>query len=109
MRQVLFVLAVLGALTSGWIPALAATLSAGQDAGMHATHQKTHEKGHGEHGKAKPAAHPIACSACFAIEAQRLEPRGHVIDISSRMSAAMPRLAGRAPVPLDPPPRFSIA
>lgn len=105
MRQALFILAVLGALVSGWIPAVAATLGAGQDAGMHAMHRMTHEDGHGEHGKAKPAAHPLACSACFAIEAQRLEPRGRTLAISSRMTAAMPRLAGRAPVPLDPLPR----
>lgn len=105
MRQVLFILAILGALFSGWIPAVAATLSAGQSAGMHAMHQMTKEDGGSEHGKSKPAAHPLACSACFAIEAHRPEPRGRTLDISSRLSAAVPRLAGLALIPLDPPPR----
>ena len=105
MRQVLFILAILGAVFSGWVPAVAATLSAGQPAGMHAMHQMTNEDGGSEHGKSKPAAHPLACSACFAIEVQRLEPRDRTLDISSRLSAAVPALAGRALIPLDPPPR----
>lgn len=105
MRQVLFVLAILGAVLSGWVPAAAATMTAAQPAGMHAMHQTAGEDGGGEHGKAKPSAHPLACSACFAIEAARLEPIGRSLDISSRVSAATPQLAGLALPPLDPPPR----
>lgn len=105
MRQILFVLAILGAVFSGWVPAIAATLNAGQPAGMHAMHQMAGEDGGGEHRKSKPAAHPVACSACFAIETQRLEPVSFALAISSRVSAAMPQLAGLALPPLDPPPR----
>lgn len=104
MRQVLFALAVLGAVLSGWVPAIAATLSVAQPSGLHhAMHQTATEED--EHGKSKPAAHPIACSACFAIEAERLEPPNRVLDVSSRVCAAMPRFAGLALSPLDPPPR----
>jgi hypothetical protein len=106
MRQIFLVLAILGAVLSGWVPAIAATLHAGQTAGLHTMHQMAGEEDGSEHGKAKPAAHPVACSACFAIEAQRLEPVSLVLDISSRVSAAMPQLAGLALPPLDPPPRF---
>ncbi|WP_119254418.1 hypothetical protein [Shinella zoogloeoides] len=105
MRQVLFVLAILGAVLSGWVPAVAATMTAAQPAGMHAMHHMAGEDGGGEHGKAKPSAHPLACSACFAIEAARLEPIGRDLDISSPVSAATPQLAGLALPPLDPPPR----
>jgi hypothetical protein len=114
MRQILFVLAVLGAIVSGWVPAIAATLdAAGPFHGMHATAiaaagdvHAAHERDHGQqHEKTKPAAHPVACSACFAIEAARLEPLNRRLDISSPVSAATPQLAGLAPSPLDPPPR----
>lgn len=105
MRQVLFVLAILGAVLSGWVPAVAATMTAAQPAGMHAMHHMAGEDGGGEHGKTKPSAHPVACSACFAIEAARPEPIGRSLDISSRVSAATPQLAGLALPPLDPPPR----
>ncbi len=105
MRQILFVFAILGAVLSGWVPVIAATLNAGQTAGMHAMHQMAGEDGGSEHGKAKPAAHPLACSACFAIEAARLEPMNRTLDISGRVSAATPQLAGLALPPLDPPPR----
>jgi hypothetical protein len=72
---------------------------------MHAMHQTNGENGKSEHGKSKPVAHPVACSACFAIEAARLEPLNRSLDISSRVSAAMPQLAGLALQPLNPPPR----
>lgn len=105
MRQILFVLAILGAVLSGWVPAIAATLHAASPAGMHAMHRTANEDGGGEHGKSKAAAHPIACSACFAIEAGRLEPLNRALDIASRFSAETPQLAGLALSPLDPPPR----
>ncbi len=105
MRQILFVLAILGAVLSGWVPAIAATLHAASPAGMHAMHQTASEDGGSEHGKTKPAAHPVACSACFAIEAVRLEPMNRALDIASRFSAETPPLAGLALSPLDPPPR----
>lgn len=107
MRQVVFVLAILGAVLSGWIPAVAATLAAAQPAGMHAMHRMQEENG-GEHGKAKPAAHPLACSACFAIEAARLEPPDGRATLSSLLPATVAQLAGLTPPPLDPPPRFRI-
>lgn len=105
MRNVLFVLAVLGAVFSGWVPAIAATLNAAEPAGLHALHQMPGEHGGSEHDKSKAAAHPVACSACFAIEAARIEPRSRMLDISSHVSAAMPQLSGLALPPLDPPPR----
>lgn len=105
MRHILLVLAVLGAVLSGWVPAIAATLNAGNAAGMHATHQMQAEDGGSEHKKAKPAAHPVACSACFATEAERLEPMSRPSAISSPVSAAVAQLAGLALPPLDPPPR----
>ena len=101
----LFVLALVGAVLSGWLPAISATMNAGQTTGMHAIHQTDGENGKGEHGKSKPVAHPVACSACFAIEAARLEPLNRSLDISSRVSAATPQLAGLALRPLNPPPR----
>ena len=99
MRQLLFALAVLGAVLSGWVPAMAATLAAAQPAAIHAMH------GEHEHGKTKPAAHPLACSACFAIEAGRLETPDRLSVLVGHVAAAMPRLHGHAPAPLDPPPR----
>lgn len=105
MRQVLFVLAILGAMLSGWVPAVAATLHAAPQAGMHTMHQTAGDDGaHAQH-KGKAAAHPIACSACFAVEAARPAPLYRRLDISSRIPATMPRLAGLFPFPLDPPPR----
>ena len=101
----LFILALLGAVLSGWVPAIAATLDAGRTGGMHAMHQMADEDGGSEHGKSKPAAHPVACSACFAIEAERLEPLSRTFEVSSLVSAAVPQLAGLALPPLDPPPR----
>ena len=105
MRQILFVLAILGAVFSGWVPAIAATLHAGQSTSMHAMHRTAGEDDGSEHGKAKSAAHPLACSACFAIEAERLEPVSRALGVSSRVPAATPQLAGLALPPLDPPPR----
>lgn len=102
MRQVLFALAILCAILSGWLPAMAATLAAAQPAGLHAMHGTT---GQDEHGKAKPAAHPPACSACYAIAAGPLDAPAGLSSIASRLSAAAPRLDGLAPRPLDPPPR----
>ena len=96
----LFVLALVGAVLSGWLPAISAAMNAGQATGMHAMHQTD-----GEDGKSKPVAHPVACSACFAIETARLEPLNRSLDISSRVSATMPQLAGLALRPLNPPPR----
>ena len=104
MRQVLFLFAILGALFSGWLPVMAATLSVGQPAGMHAMHDMT-GKGGGDHGKTKPMVHPVACSACFAIEAERIEPAGRLLVLSERTPALPPALAGLALRPLDPPPR----
>lgn len=105
MRQVLFLFAILGALFSGWLPAMAATLSVGQPAGVHAMHDMTGKDGGGDHGKTKPMAHPVACSACFAIEAERIEPAGRLLVLSERTPAIAPALAGLALRPLDPPPR----
>ena len=105
MRQVLFVLAILGAVLSGWVPAVAAAMTAAQPAGLHAMHAMTGEDGGSEHGKSKQVLHPVACSACFAIEAQRPEPLGRSLDISSRVVATTPPLSGLALRPLDPPPR----
>ena len=104
MRQVLLMLAILGALFSGWLPAMAATLNAAQPAGAHAMHDMAGKNG-GEHGKTKPMAHPVACSACFAIEAERLEPAGRVAVRSERSPAIVSALAGLQLRPLDPPPR----
>ena len=104
MRQILFIFAILGAILSGWVPALAATLHVAQPAGLHAMHQTTGAKG-GEHDTSKPAAHPLACSACFAIEAARMEPPGRMSGLSDRFSAATPHLAGLLHRPLNPPPR----
>lgn len=106
MRQILFVFAILGAVLSGWVPAIAATLSIAQPAGMHAMHQMATEKDDSEHGNtSKSAAHPFACSACFAIEAVGLDPMNQALDVSSVASAAVPQLIGLALPPLDPPPR----
>lgn len=104
MRQVLLTLAILGALLSGWLPAMAATLSVVQPAGVHAMHDMAGKNSVG-HGKTKPMSHPVACSACFAIEAERLEPAGRVLVLSERSAAAPPALVGVEPRPLDPPPR----
>lgn len=106
MRQILLIVAILGAVLSGWVPAVAATLSIAQPAGMHAMHQMAKEKGDGEHGdKSKPAAHPAACSACFAIEVSGLDPVRQALDVSSHTSTAVPQLIGLALPPVDPPPR----
>ena len=101
MRRILFTLAILGAVLSGWMPALAVA----QPAGMHAMHAMADEGSTGEHDKSKSSTHPIACSACFAIVVSRLEPPGHSLDISSRLSEATPQLSGLALRPLNPPPR----
>lgn len=105
MRQVLFVLAILGAMFSGWVPVVAAALNAAPQAGMHAMHRTAENEGANAEHKGKAAAHPVACSACFAIEAARPAPLYRRLDISSRIPAATPRLAGLGPFPLDPPPR----
>ncbi|MCJ8053026.1 hypothetical protein GB928_014285 [Shinella curvata] len=105
MRQVLFLFAILGALFSGWLPAMAATLSVGQPAGVHAMHDMNGKDGGGDHGKTKPMAHPVACSACFAIEAERIEPAGRLLVLSEHTPALPPALAGLALRPLNPPPR----
>ncbi len=94
-------LAVLGAVLSGWVPAMAATQAAARPAGMHALHATAGEDSGGTHGK----SHPIACSACFAIEAERLEAPDRLAAISSPLPAAATPLAGLARRPLDPPPR----
>ena len=108
MRQILFVLALLGAVLAGWIPAMAATMTVAQPAGMHAMHAMTGETGDtsADKGKTKPMAHPVACAACFAIEAERLETPARVSTLSSRLPAVTPQLAGLALRPLNPPPRF---
>lgn len=103
MRQVLFVLAIVGAVLAGWMPAVAATLDAAPQAGMHAMHHAP--GGDDTQGKAKASVHPFACSACFAIEAARVTPPGHSLAVSSRIPSATPQFAGRGPCPLDPPPR----
>jgi hypothetical protein len=105
MRQVLFVLAILGAMISGWVPVVAATLHAAPQAGMHAMPPMAGDDGAAAGHKGKAAAHPVACSACFAIEAERPAPLYRRPDISGRVPAATPRLAGLGPFPLDPPPR----
>ena len=105
MRQILFMLAILGAVFSGWVPAMASTLAAAQPAGMHAMHGMATEDGGSEHGKSKPAAHPVACSACFAIEAERLQTPRRLADVSSPVSAVASPLSGLSLRPLDPPPR----
>jgi hypothetical protein len=108
MRQILFVLALLGAVLAGWIPAMAATMTVAQPASMHAMHAMAGETGGEAEGKgtAKPMAHPVACAACFAIEAERLEAPGRISTLSSRLPAVTPQLAGLALRPLNPPPRF---
>lgn len=105
MRQVLFLFAILGALLSGWLPAMAATLSVGQPASVHAMHDRDGKDGGGDHSKTKPMAHPVACSACFAIEAERIEPAGRLLVLSERTHAIASALAGLELRPLDPPPR----
>lgn len=105
MRHLLFVLALLGAVLAGWMPAMAATMSAAQPAGMHAMHAMDADTGGDTQNKAKPMAHPVACAACFAIEAERLEAPGRILTPSTHLPAATPQLAGLAPHPLDPPPR----
>lgn len=106
MRQILLVFAILGAVLSGWVPAVAATLSIAQTTGMHAMHQMATEKGDSKHGeKSKPAAHPVACSACFAIEVSGLDPVRQALDVSSPTSATVTQLIGLALSPRDPPPR----
>ncbi len=101
MRQILLMLALVGAIVSGWVPAMTATLAAAQPTGMHAMHDTTGEDDGREEGK----SHPIACSACFAIEAERLETPDRLSEMSSHIPAATPQLAGLARRPLDPPPR----
>ena len=103
-------LAILGALLSGWLPAMAATLHVAQPAGVHSMHDMGEKiggkkDGGGEHGKTKPMAHPVACSACFAIEAERIVPAGRLLIPLERASALSPALDGLALRPLDPPPR----
>ena len=105
MRQVLFVLAILGAMLSGWVPVIAATVHAAPQADVHAMHRMAGNDGATTGDKGKAAAHPVACSACFAIEAERPAPLYRRLDISSRVPAATPRLVGLGPSPLDPPPR----
>lgn len=106
MRQILLALALLGALLAGWMPAMAATMAVAQPAHMHAMHAGAGKTGGEEEGKVKPMAHPVACAACFAIEAARLEAPDRIAGLSSRLPAATPQLAGLALRPLDPPPRF---
>ena len=98
-------LALLGAVLSGWVPAMASTLAAAQPAGMHAMHGMAAEDGSSEHGKSKPTAHPVACSACFAIEAERLETPRRLAEMSRHEVASPPLLSGLSLRPLDPPPR----
>ena len=105
MRQVLFVLAILGAMISGWVPVVAATLHAAPQAGTHAMHPMAGDDGAAPGPKGKAAAHPVACAAWCAIEAERPAPLYRRLDSSGRVPAATPRLAGLGPFPLDPPPR----
>ena len=105
MRQILFVLAILGAMFSGWVPSIAAALDAGQSPGLHAMHHMAEDDAGGDRRPSKSAFHPLACSACFAIETGRIEPQKRRMAVSSRVSAATPRLAGVFLAPHDPPPR----
>lgn len=105
MRSFFFVLALLGAVLAGWMPAMAATMSVAQPAGMHAMHVMDGENGGDTQNKSKPMAHPVACAACFAIEAERFEAPGRILTPLSRLSAVTPQLAGLALRPLNPPPR----
>ena len=89
---------------------MAATLHVAQPTGVHAMHDMGgkaggDKAGGGEHGKTKPMAHPVACSACFAIEAERIVPAGRLLIPLERTAAASPALDGLALRPLDPPPR----
>ncbi|MEW9616421.1 hypothetical protein AB3G45_21625 [Shinella sp. S4-D37] len=105
MRQFLFVLAILGAVLSGWVPAIAATQHAAQT-GMHAGHPVAGAAhGKAEQDRTNPAVHPMACSACFAIETAGPQPLQSRIGLSHRFTAAVRQLAGLALRPLDPPPR----
>lgn len=105
MRQILFVFAILGAALSGWVPVAAAALHGAQPSGLHAMHTSGSDEAGGDHDTSKRAAHPLACSACFAIEAVRIEPAARSVGVSDRLSAVVPQLAGLAHRPLDPPPR----
>lgn len=106
MRQILFVLAVLGALLAGWVPAMAATADVARPAAesVHAMHHAGHDEGEKEHGKA--AAHPTACTACFAIAAGTIEAGTPGAKAPARLVPLSRHLTGLAPLPLDPPPRF---
>jgi hypothetical protein len=105
MRPFLFVLAMLGALLAGWVPAMAATFDAGRIAAYdaHAGHQGHHGSGEDQHGK--KALHPMACPACFAIPTTAIEAVPPLSFTSAYMSLRAPRFIGVEPLPLDPPPR----
>ena len=105
MRQVLFALAIFGALFSGWLPAMEATMQIAPPADVHDMHDMSARDDGGAHGKTRPMVHPVGCSACFAIEAERLAPAGRVLIALERTPATVSALAGLVLRPLDPPPR----
>lgn len=103
MKRMMVILAVLGAVLSGWIPAMAATMTLGH--AVPAAHHASGTDSGTDHGKPAKAVHMTACSACFAIEATRIDERNRPVIIAARVSFATAPLDGLTVPPADPPPR----
>ncbi|MEA3535818.1 hypothetical protein [Rhizobium sp. CC-YZS058] len=114
MRRFALALAVLCAILSGWMPALAQL--PGHEGGAH-SHHATGEGHHGAQGHAaagQPACrdcsghrttHPMLCAACFAVQAEET-----AAPVPPAYRPIFPRpcettLAARAPAPRVPPPK----
>ncbi|MDX3925669.1 MAG: hypothetical protein QHC90_07645 [Shinella sp.] len=110
MRRFFLFLAFFGALFSGWMPALSATLDAGRPAHHAQAGHTDHSAHHNEEGKkgsehGSKAVHPVLCAACFALPADNAEARRIAPPISAYGNEAAKPLAGKIPSPLDPPPK----
>ncbi|WP_147272154.1 hypothetical protein [Phyllobacterium salinisoli] len=112
MRRFIILIAVLGALVSGWLPALSATFDIGGGHTMsgtetaHSLHRGSHEHGSRQSDERKDAAvHPMLCAACFALPAESGPALRKVAPVSAYGAALAQPLAGTVPSPLSPPPR----
>ena len=102
MRRLFLIFGLIAALFAGWTP-VAASLHVAATTSLHAGHTDTNEQqGHG--GAKHAVAHPLLCSACFALAAETQ----HIAPARSRPAhqvAIEAVLAGGEVLPLLPPPR----
>lgn len=109
MKRLFLLLALLAALFAGWVPVMAGSLHAAATASHHGGHvahaDQAASDDHADHGgKRNATAHPLLCSACFALPAEA----GHGAPPPTRFMAAthyVVTLVGGEVLPPVPPPR----